>query len=554
MTVPGHPLLPGCRRDYWMDAASMAAGQACMGEAVEQLEAALGTALGEVRGDAHSPAYWQRTIGPFVWQLVCFVFDRICDELEPAPLRLEPAQIPYSARDFVNQVIDRKALCALLDAALALPLPARREQLVEACAGLRVGPDAVAPVPPPLKARLRRVFTPWEGVGEVTHYGAPFTTPQALALAAGSGGRIRRAKFPERAAVLRYDGALRLRLLEAIERRAPTLGLVAEAALVLAVFLLPTAFLEQHGELVAALGDDLEQPVKVVATAQGFVRSPAFAVFAATVAERGARVVGLQHGGFYGQMEETWGEIAEHQHSDVFCTWGYRYREHDYPMPPPRLAKLRDRGGDLRHPQALLWAMSAWLYMIHVNASVPHYRRYEEMNRRQMQDVRAAMAQRAFELRVRPYPRTRQDPMLQAWSSEVPGTRVDPGGCDLLTHARRCALLVFNFPGATGFLECIRTDTPAIIYCPEDLVPVRPEARAVYEQLAEAGLYLRRPEELAAVVAERLDRGPGWWATPSRVAAREAFRRQFAWGEAPVVSAWRRFFLEQAALAARAGR
>lgn len=548
MTVAAHPLEPSCARDYWMRGGDMAAAQQAIGAATHELQQILGDALDRLHQERHGVDYWERLIGSFAWQLVCYVFDRVCDPLADMSIpALTADDVCYSGRDFVNRVIERKPLCVLLDAVLAQPSQQMDQALDAACGGFSCGSDlAPAAHGERLSARLRRQLTPWEGSGRVTHYGAPFTQWQAIALALRSGGAIRRAKFSETGRQRRYDPAMRRRLRQLTDRvtDSPT----AAVALPIAAWLLPTAFVEQYRALQVEIAPLERSRTRVVATAQGFSRSPAFSLYAARAAERGARIVGLQHGGFYGQMEETWNEIAEHDHCDVFCTWGYRYRAHDVPMPAPRLGKLKRRQTVIKHPQALLWAMCARLFMVHVNASVPHYRRYEELNLRGMDAMRGVLAEQPWELRIRPYPRTRQDPMLTAWSQSLPRTRVDDGnGADLLTHAADCALIIFNFPGATGFLECIRTGTPALIYCPEDIVPVRPEARDIYQRLVEVGLYARTPGELVATLAERQRQGPEWWDMPTRKAARQAFRSHFAWdGDEPLVTIWKRFFLDLA--------
>lgn len=460
--------------------------------------------------------------------------------------------IAFSSREFVLRLQGQPALRAAIDR-LILPdadadadgsaIAAMTELQVDRARSGKKTPEALGGV----TAVLRRGLLFWEGHAEVAHFAAPFSHAEARGLARRSRGRIRRLPLPEQSARLRYDGSLRRTLLKDLQARCVHCSPLVRAALAAVALLLPTAFVEQRGELeVWVAGRPLP---RVLVSALGFERSPYFVALADRVHAAGGELLGMQHGGYYGQTDPSWYEHLENQINDRYCTWGYRQTARQVPMPAVRLTQLAPPALPVRpfKPRMLL-AYCANVSGSSTLARTPHYRREAELNAMLIAGVRSAQAQQSFELALRPYPRMGRDFVVGDWQRELPQVAIEPSaGRSLFEHAAAYELTLFNFPGATGFLEFIHADRPAAIFCPSGFCPVRPAARAAFQQLIDAGLYATDEASFTELVANWTREGRHWWQQPQRVAARHAFRAEFALSSPQAVDDWCRFLLEASA-------
>lgn len=551
MTTAGddHPLMPGTPRTYWARLEDVQRAQQTVAASVDALLPVLAAALDPA--GRLPQRFWRMAIGPFLWSLSSHVLDRaaqVPDTAAGLPEEPAPELVFFSCRDFILQLsaggalkvwIDRCVDTRLaLDAAPDYPEAWAQQQFTRAGPRKRT-PQALASLP----ARLRRALLYWEGSAEVVHFAAPLSHGQALRMSLKSRGRIRRLACPEHAAQRQYRGDLRRALYErcvpGVSDRLAALSLLPLCAL------LPTAFVEQLDELVQWAQ---AQPVpKVLLSALGSERSPYYAALAARACAQGARAIGMQHGGCYGQTDPTWSEILENQISDHFCTWGYRQLPTQVPMPSLRLAQLRPGGSHAIRGRRVLWAYNASVNATTLLSAVPHFRQDEALNDYFIHSVRAARERLDFDIALRPYPRIGLDPMTEAWVRGVPGLVLEPGGKrSLLTHAAQHDLTVFSFPGATGFLEFLHADRPAILFSPSSLCPVREQAREVFQELIDAGLYATDEQAFASILETCLAQGQSWWNDPQRVRARQRFIAEFARHDPRGIDVWVRRLLDWA--------
>lgn len=518
---------------YWRSTEGIGAAQRRVETAVEELLPLIAAALDP--GGQWSARFWRRGLGTFLWSLLSHCFDRAS---EPAPA--QPAAVPalpegqvfFSARDFNLALSEQAALQAWLDAVVdgragdphgEAAVTAVAQWRLHEAAGGRKTPEAIE-----RKAgQLRRRVLFWEGSGEVAHFAAPFSHWQSMQLSWKSGGRIRRLTCPEQVATLRYDGGQRLRLYERLGASGAALGELSRLALGPLCALMPTAFIE-HREELATWAARQPRP-RLLVTALGFERSPFFCALAERVEAAGGRVVGVQHGGCYGQTDPAWSEILENQNCDIYCTWGYRQRENHVALPAIRLAQIARARPPRVRGRRLLWAHAANVNGATLLAALPHFRRETELNDYFIDSVRAARERLGFEIALRPYPRIGVDALVQAWERGVPGLKLEPGrGRSLLRHAAEHDLTVFSFPGATGFLEFLQADRPALLFCPLDYCPVRPEAAEAFRALIDAGLFATDAASFERAVGDFLRERDRWWSSPERARARERFRAEFA--------------------------
>ncbi len=553
MSVERHPLSAQCRREYWISGADCAAAQRAVSLAVEELL----TAIADDLDPAHewSPRFWRMGLGSTLWALVSFVFDRVCDPAVPLDQRPtpNPADICFSARDLMLRLETGGSAPTWVSRAIAEgTAQGALAYVIDTCGALainrRLGAGARSVrARNRLLSRARSWLLFWEGEGDIGHFAAPFSQFESLQLALRSRGRIRKMRCPERSSELRYDGSLRAglacRLVAALQAGSPLAQLAAAPVAALA----PTALVEQIDELRTWLAR--QHRPRVLATALGFERSPYFNALADRVGRAGGKLVGMQHGGCYGQTDPSWSESLENQIGDVFCTWGYRHQASHQPMPSLRLGQLRAAKVAARPfaGRALL-AHNGYSGPVMGLSQVPHPRRERELDLALISGIEDAQAATPFTLTLRPYPRLGRDLLGEAWKNRSPQIRIEaPGGRLLVEHAQAHDLTIFSFPGATGFLEFMHLDMPAIIFCPQDICPIRTQAQPAFQALIDAGLYATDSQSFQAIIAQWLAQGNAWWRAPRRAAARARFRAEFAYTSDAAVAQWARFLCEYAA-------
>lgn len=527
-----------CPPGYWRTAACIGQAQALVASAVDELLPLLGGHL-DPQGQ-WTQRFWRMALGPYLWSLLSYACDRMAEE--PAAGQVEtpappaPAHLFFSSREFVLTLSDGGALQAWLDTAFdttrsAGTYPDTWSALrFERRTSHKRTPEAAVS----WKARLRRLVFTWEGSADIVHYAAPFSHANARRLTRQSRGRIRRLSCPEQTSLQRYDGAVRQALYA--HCRTGALSPLADHALAVVCALLPTAFVEQLDELHR--WTDGQQLPSLLVSALGHERSPYFVALADRACARGAAMVGIQHGGYYGQTDPTWSEIVETQISDHYCTWGYRHHPKHRPMPSIRLAQLETGSNPALGGKRLLWAYAANVTGATLLSAIPHFRRAVELNDYFIAALDKAKIRLGFELALRPYPRG-VDPLIEDWTQRVAGLVLEPGkGRSLLEHAAEHDLTVFSFPGATGFLEFLHADRPAILFSPDDLCPLRPQAQAVFQALADVGLYATDAAAFERSVEEFMRDGERWWHAPQRRQARERFREEFALSGTDIVPVW----------------
>jgi putative transferase (TIGR04331 family) len=85
----------------------------------------------------------------------------------------------------------------------------------------------------------------------------------------------------------------------------------------------PSAYLEQYSSLKERSSAGYPSTPRLILTGNDFYANEGFKFFSAEQAQRGAKIVGVQHGGLYGQALWHAGEELETSVSDVFFTWGW---------------------------------------------------------------------------------------------------------------------------------------------------------------------------------------------------------------------------------------
>lgn len=539
-----HPLLAACPREFWHQLEHVHAAQEFTAEAVDEL---IGAWANAVDPQARVPElYWRLCLAPLLWSLLSYIFDRLVDI--PDPNTGLPGEFPeagFSARETILLLHNKPDVQRWIDQACAAQSLGRTPDEISAAYSSqsirRAGQGRKTPeVTHGILGRLRRSVMFWEGHAEIVHFGAPFTHAEARRMTRLSKGRIRRLPFPEHVSQLQWSGERRSSLVESLSSRLN--NALARFALPYVAAMAPTACLEQLEQVWHWV--DKQALPKLVATVLGGERSPYFAALVARVKASQGKLVGIQHGGYYGATDRTWYERLENEFSDVYATWGYRQSDKQVPMPAVRLSQLRLKDQKVASPSADQSMRLFWAHDVNVGgsaslAAVPQFRRVNEYQQALAQGFGRVANKLGASVALRPYPRLPSADALDVWKQNIERLCIEPGaGRSLVAHASEHQLSVFGFPGATGFIEHIHVGLPAIIFCPPGLCPVRSEAVPIFDALIRTGLYVESESALEQSLQNFHSQRGAWWHTPERSAAREQFRRYFCLTSADPCNDW----------------
>lgn len=495
--------------------------------------AALAEHLNDVHGVAHSLRYWRILLGPWLIGHLHPLYDRylqlvrtLGDEPELRTVAMDPAsfRIPETTWESVSLVLGdpynlqlySQVLAFLGHEAPALPFAWPEEP------DSRLG-TTVRSIGRFLLSRDR--FGPWPSGTLVEMYADPALVRR---VAAGSGFGVRRMPKPRRVRAALGERRLALAGLQ--------VGLAELDRLVAATLpsALPAVFLEGY-EAEAARGERLARDARVVVSANGWPFTDPFKYAAGAAAERGARLIAVQHGGGYGMS--AWLPFEDHEEavSDAYFVWGWaddaRGRENLPSLTLARLARTEPPAdGDLL---LITTSHPPYVYRLQSHPLGAQWERYVDDQARFVASLPAALRDRLVVREGQPTFGRDFDGRLAAAHPQVRFDHELPFA-QALAHAR-CAVVDHC---TTVFLETIALDVPTVAYWEPSLWPMRQSAREPLALLERAGILHETPES-AAVLLERVWPDlSAWWNGGDVRDARAQLLTRYALGSPDPVRDW----------------
>jgi len=241
--------------------------------------------------------------------------------------------------------------------------------------------------------------------------------------------------------------------------------------------------------------------------------------------EAGERLVGNQHGGWYGTAQAIACAAETDYNHLAFLTWGWRAQGNlagnFVPLPSPLLAPIRNRH-KCKEESLLLVGASIFLKtrLFDSMPSPPRWVAYRKMKR---QFIGALQTSPRAKLLYRPH--LRGIPNLQDGDyvqHHFPGVPIFRG--DLTKKMLRSKLLVLDHPGTTLHLA-LAANVPTICFWHPDDWPLCDQADGYFEDLRKNGVLHSTPESAALYINEIWPDVSGWWNQKERQNA----RRQWCW-------------------------
>jgi hypothetical protein len=279
-------------------------------------------------------------------------------------------------------------------------------------------------------------------------------------------------------------------------------------------------------------------------------------VFVAEAVERGATLVSVQHGGWYGEVGYYGMEWVEKQISDVFATWGYENDDIDVGLPAAKL--MNDRRVD-PEGETLLWlSRSVDHWGDHLspatffdvidgingpNEGTSRFERSTKLYDALARDVRSDLLLR-FDYKHRPDTEGHMRMLRWRIRKRFKQAKVDRKRRKLEECLGDARLVLVDHVPSTVFAECIHGGVPTILFDQIDEKWLTDNARQAYQTLEDAGVLYQNPEAAARKVDDIYADPVDWWKSSEVEAAVNEYKNEFAYvGDHPAEE-WATFLQE----------
>ena len=249
----------------------------------------------------------------------------------------------------------------------------------------------------------------------------------------------------------------------------------------------------------------------------------------AKIAEKGTKVIGLQHGGGYGMVKFCSLEYLERDNTHHFISWGWKEDDTILPLPSLSSASLFERYQPKLKKESqtiIFWPVSEPIsrYLVFYGSYVnDNYNSYFEWQQR-FSIALSPKIRHQLLLRLRPNSKYFQ--LTKTYLPEINIFR--PTTRDSFFEQLCEAKIVVSDNLHTTVLYALYCNIPTILFCCNDFWAVRPQAEVFIQLLREAKIYHDTPESAALFLNEIEKDINVWWSSKQVQLARNNFLQYFA--------------------------
>ncbi len=316
----------------------------------------------------------------------------------------------------------------------------------------------------------------------------------------------------------------------------------------------PLVYLEGYSEIINLLNPYLKKPPRVMATATGYESSTAYDFLAAEMAERGTKLIVLQHGGNFGTTSLHPLEYYDQSVSDGYWTWGWRHgiASKCKPMPSQVLEGIKRTHRETgivrsRMPKVLYCGNNGARYLVFFwsNPVGPQWKQVIEWQHRWIENL----SQEVFHnLVVRLYPNDAYHWCQKERLIDVfPSIKFDNLRRPFKELLNDYDIIVID-SNHTAMLEALLANKPTILFWASQLNELRSSALPFYEELRQVGILHDTPEAAAKKVNDIYHQPYDWWMRRDTQKARQKFCENFAYVLTQWVKIWAQELLKLCAL------
>ncbi|MBJ6752195.1 LIC12162 family transferase [Geomonas anaerohicana] len=526
---------------------------ACASEICEDLLPALANALNEIHGTSHSPRFWRIVIGPWLFYYVHTNLDRFVRIKDVFAQHPDLISIALSERSFVVPRDTMEAVDLCKTDLFNLQLYSRVFTFlghdfptVEAPdlpqAAKQASKEKLTPRLFLLKAAnfaVKKVCTAIKDQPGILYKSSYFSPDVELQLFLKTRGKFRPVgRKPVRGACGQIDSTLRERLASYLPAGDDFRAFLQEVV----PLDLPRCFLEGFGEL---RDEALQYPSnpKAVFSANAYFYDEAFKVWAGACAEKGALLLGSQHGGNYGIAKCLKPQEHEVAICDRYYSWGWRKDDSPVvtPFPAAKLTGRRKIGADNRKTGIMIASTANFRYLVQF-PFLPEY--FDDYLAWQHAFSAALDDDRRAKLSVRLLAENLGWDLKERWCDAFPevGIEEEGTGANFYESLAACRLFVADHVSTT-YIEALSADKPTVMFFNRETYAVGDEAQRHLDLLRKVGILHDTPHQAARVVNKVYDDVESWWNQPERQRARQEFCSAYGRTASDAVGAWSREFL-----------
>src|SRR3990167_4410170 len=243
--------------------------------------------------------------------------------------------------------------------------------------------------------------------------------------------------------------------------------------------------------------------------------------------EKGAKLVGYQHGGCYGMQKASSAEFLECHVSDYFISWGWSSCEKVLPASMLHIHKyfssyFRKEKNEKLHE--ILWV--ATLYVRYPMAIFDWPITSKPYINYQKRFFNALETKLASEICMRLSPSFNNYEEIKEY---LPDLNVHfPMDCNsFFTHLSRSKIAVIDNP-STPFLYALAFNIPTVLFWDKEHWVFRNEAKSYLDLLGQVGIYHDSPESAATMLNKIADDPYPWWNSEPVQSARQKLCDSFA--------------------------
>lgn len=243
--------------------------------------------------------------------------------------------------------------------------------------------------------------------------------------------------------------------------------------------------------------------------------------------EKGAKLVGYQHGGCYGMQKASSAEFIERSTSDFFISWGWSSSKNVLPafnshINQTFISNFYKEKNIKSHE--ILWVATKCNreYSIAIHDWPIMSRPYLSYQKSFFEKLEARVSSTIC-MRLDPSSKNVEEikEYLPNVSMYFPTNRES-----FFTHLSRAKIVVLDNP-STPLLHILALNVPAILFWDKEHWVFRDEAKPYLEALEGAGIYYDSPEAAANMLNKVIDDPQSWWASESVQSARQQFCDNF---------------------------
>lgn len=300
-------------------------------------------------------------------------------------------------------------------------------------------------------------------------------------------------------------------------------------------YVLPLAYVEQFDELRTEAKKNItrNQP-SIIITGMGLLTDVNFSFWAAETVPK-TLLVGLQHGGNYGELQDLAGELAETRISDFYLTWGETEKDREFCVGALRF--MHERLPDADKQATILWVTTheARFGQFFNNCVIPP--RMAEYFAFQQRLLESLPKEVITKVALRLYPHDLGWGLKERWDKSA----IDISSMNSISFKQalaRTELVLLDTVGSTTLYQCLHHDLPFMIVADRDLFLLNDRSQQLYRLLESVNVLHWDVDRAAIALSEACNDPKLWWREKARRKAVLRFRAAF-FGEPSIGSLWR---------------